>query len=191
MKPLPALLLGFALLQPVVDLDLAVQQAVQARRNPTLDRVMQAVSNLGHRDVLYGSLLALAVLDPVGPGTARLAVAALIATNLVAEGLKRVINRPRPNGERKRSDASFPSGHAASALSLAWILTRRWRRLAVFWWALAVTVAWSRVYINRHYLSDVVAGAGIGLLCTWGVLRLQARMAARAAVRASRPAPPP
>jgi len=141
--------------------------------------------------VLYGSLLALAVLDPIGPGTARLAVAALIATNLVAEGLKRVINRPRPNGERKRSDASFPSGHAASALSLAWILTRRWRRLAVFWWALAVTVAWSRVYINRHYLSDVVAGAGIGLLCTWGVLRLQARMAARAAVRASRPAPPP
>jgi undecaprenyl-diphosphatase len=190
-KPIPALLLGFALLQPVVDLDLAVQQAVQARRNPTLDRVMQAASNLGHRDVLYGSLLALAVLDPVGPGTARLAVAALIATNLVAEGLKRVINRPRPDGEQKRSDASFPSGHAASAWSLAWILTRRWRRLAVFWWALAVTVAWSRVYLNRHYLSDVVAGAGIGLLCTWGLLRLQARMAARAAVRASPPAPPP
>jgi undecaprenyl-diphosphatase len=189
-KPIPALLLGFALLQPAIDLDQAVQRAVQARRSPALDRVMQAASNLGHRDELYGVLLAIAVLDPAGPATARLAVAALIATNLAAEGLKLVFNRPRPNGEHRRSDASFPSGHAASAISLAWILTRRWRRLAVLWWALAVTVAWSRVVLNRHYLSDIVAGAGVGLLCTWGVLRLQVLMAARARPPAAPPGAP-
>ena len=175
MKPAPALLLGLALLQPVDRLDVAVQRAVQDRRAPAWDRVMQAATDLGRRDVLATALLGIAVLDPVaGPATVRLALVGLAATNLIAEGLKIATNRTRPDGVRKRSDSSFPSGHASSAVCLAWVLWRRWRRLGWALWPLAAAVAWSRVYLNKHFLSDAVCGAAIGALCTWALLNLRA-----------------
>lgn len=175
MKPIPAMLLALALFQPVEQLDGAVQRAVQSRRTPALDRVMQAATDLGRRDIVAGALLAIAVLDPMeGPAVARLAIVGLAGTNLIVEALKLAVDRTRPDGERKRSNASFPSSHAASAVCVAWILWRRWRRLGWVLWPIAIAVAWSRVYLNRHYLSDVVGGVAIGWLCTWAILRLRA-----------------
>lgn len=169
------MLLALALLQPVVQVDELVQRAVQSHRTPMLDRVMQGATDLGRRDLVAGVLLGVAVLDPVaGPAVARLAIVGLAGTNLVVEGLKLAVDRPRPDGERKRSNSSFPSSHAASAVCIAWIFARRWRRLGWALWLVALAVAWSRVYLNRHYLSDVVGGAAIGLLCTWAVLRVRA-----------------
>ncbi len=59
----------------------------------------------------------------------------------------------------------FPSGHAclsfATALSLT-ILMPRWRGV---WFLIAFAVAIERVLENAHYVSDVVAGAGLGTLC--------------------------
>lgn len=168
-------MLGLALLQPIQGLDDRVQRAVQQGRGPALDRVMQAATDLGRRDVLPTMLLAIAVLDPVaGPATARLAIVGLAATNIVVEVLRRVVDRPRPSGEHTPAKASFPSGHAASAACLAWILSRRWPRFAWVAWPVAAAVAWSRIVLNRHYLSDVVAGVAIGLACTWLVLRVPA-----------------
>ncbi len=66
-----------------------------------------------------------------------------------------------------RGGLSFPSGHAclsfATATTLA-LAVPRWRWL---WFSLAAIVAAERVLENAHYLSDVVAGAGIGVLCGW------------------------
>ena len=60
---------------------------------------------------------------------------------------------------------SFPSGHSASSFAAATVfafaLTRR--RAAIIW-ALAATVAFSRIYIGVHYPLDVVVGALIGVL---------------------------
>ena len=167
--------LALALLGPVVQVDEQVQRAVQSHRTPVFDRVMQAATDLGRRDLVAGVLLGVAVLDPVaGPAVARLAIVGLTGTNLVVEGLKWAVNRPRPDGERKRSNSSFPSSHAANAVCLAWIFARRWPRPGWALWLVALAVAWSRVYLGRHYLSDVVGGAAIGLLCTWAVLRVRA-----------------
>lgn len=169
------MLLALALLQPVQQLDDAVQTAVQAHRTPALDRLMQAATNLGRRDLVAGALLGVAVLDPVaGPAVARLAIVGLAGTNLVVQALKLATNRTRPDGAHERSNSSFPSSHAASAVCLAWIFARRWPRLSVVLWLAALVVAWSRVHLNRHYLSDVVGGAGIGLLCTWALFQVRA-----------------
>jgi len=173
MLGLGALLVAAALLEPVVRLDAEVRAAVQAHRAAPLDRAMKVFTALGRRDVVAGALLGVAVFDPIaGPATARFAIAALVGTTLVVEGLRISVGRPRPGGEAGRANASFPSGHAAGAFSLAWVLSRRWRRLAPGWWALAAMVAWSRVYLDRHYLSDVVCGALLGVVCTWGIARL-------------------
>ena len=172
MRILAALLVAAALLEPVVRLDAEVRAAVQAHRAAPLDRAMKVFTALGRRDVVAGALLGVAVFDPIaGPATARFAIAALVGTTLVVEGLRISVGRPRPGGEAGRANASFPSGHAAGAFSLAWVLSRRWRRLAPGWWALAGVVAWSRVYLDRHYLSDVACGAVLGVLCTWGIAR--------------------
>ena len=71
----------------------------------------------------------------------------------------------RPDGEHKRSNAAFPSSHTANAFAVATVVARRWRKAAVPAFLLAAAVGWSRVYLNRHWASDALAGAllAIGL----------------------------
>lgn len=98
-------------------------------------------------------------------------IASMAISGLLVNGLKIAIGRPRPKlflydhvtglapFQRALDDCSFPSGHSqsiwAAMLALAWIYPRG--RVAFF--AIAVTVAASRVIIGAHYASDVIAGS--------------------------------
>ncbi|KOG47181.1 hypothetical protein ADK75_25055 [Streptomyces virginiae] len=94
---------------------------------------------------------------------------------LVIQGLKHLVDRPRPANPLVRVDhGSFPSGHAATAallvVLLGVILVPAARRRA--WWiggtAFTLAMMWSRTWLHAHWLSDTVAGAaagaGVGLL---------------------------
>ncbi|OGG02939.1 hypothetical protein A2W14_02020 [Candidatus Gottesmanbacteria bacterium RBG_16_37_8] len=59
---------------------------------------------------------------------------------------------------------SFPSGHATIAFAAAYILSRQRPKLTIFLFFLAVIVAVSRIYLGKHYPSDVIAGAVLGML---------------------------
>jgi membrane-associated phospholipid phosphatase len=59
---------------------------------------------------------------------------------------------------------SFPSGHTVTAFSLAVAVSLLFPRWSVPAFAAAVAIGMSRVMITSHYLSDVFAGAGIGML---------------------------
>ncbi|MFL5766318.1 MAG: phosphatase PAP2 family protein [Actinomycetota bacterium] len=83
---------------------------------------------------------------------------------------KSAFDRPRPpNPLVSTSGASFPSGHAvaASATAVALVLAlmapgarrRKWELIAA---AFAFVMALSRVYLNAHWFSDVVAGTLLG-----------------------------
>jgi undecaprenyl-diphosphatase len=168
------LLLALALLNPIERLDWTVARGLQAARHPVLEGVMRQASAIGRPAVVAGGLAIVLAVDLASGGgwsTIRLALAALAGTNLVVEVLKRTIGRTRPDGEQKRSNSSFPSSHAANAFALAWVLGARWRRGAPLFLALAATVSLSRLYLNRHFLSDVVAGALIGGICAWAMAR--------------------
>ncbi|MGW6982048.1 phosphatase PAP2 family protein, partial [Streptomyces sp. NPDC054932] len=107
----------------------------------------------------------------------------LLAANLggnmlVVQGLKHLVDRPRPADPLVRVDhGSFPSGHAATAallvVVLGVLLVPAARRRA--WWiggtAFALAMMWSRTWLHAHWLSDTVAGAavgaGVGLLAWW------------------------
>ena len=163
------LMLALALLSPIESLDLAVARGVQGARRPALEGVMHQATAIGRPVVVAGGLAIVLAVDLASGGgwsTVRLAVAALAGTNLVVETLKRAIGRRRPDGEQKRSNSSFPSSHAANAFALAWVLGARWRRGMPLCFALALLVAFSRMYLNRHFLSDVVVGALIGMALT-------------------------
>lgn len=87
--------------------------------------------------------------------------------------LKFTIRRRRPEGEwgnvyRVNDPHSFPSGHAARAFliaALAGMLGPLW--LAVILWIWAPLVCLARVAMGVHYISDVVAGAIVGVLVAW------------------------
>ncbi len=133
---------------------------------------MEFATSLGRREIVAGGLLIVAIFTgPAGPAVARQALYAAVGANLVVEAIKRSVGRPRPDGERKRSNSSFPSGHAATSVAVAMIFARAWPRLAAVFWALAVWVGLSRMYLNRHFLSDVLVAAAIGVVVGWAVLR--------------------
>jgi membrane-associated phospholipid phosphatase len=64
---------------------------------------------------------------------------------------------------------SFPSGHAQTAFTLATALTILFPRWGIPLFVFAGTVSISRIILTSHYLSDVMAGAGVGILCTLAV----------------------
>jgi undecaprenyl-diphosphatase len=94
----------------------------------------------------------------------------ILITALVVFTIKFTVRRKRPEGEwgaiyRKTDPHSFPSGHAARALMLATIglgLGPLWFSILLLIWAPLVTLA--RVAMGVHYLSDVIAGALLGIV---------------------------
>ncbi|MEO8679545.1 MAG: phosphatase PAP2 family protein [Vicinamibacterales bacterium] len=87
--------------------------------------------------------------------------AQVIAAGLT-QGLKYATRRERPDGS---GATSFPSGHASSTFAFATALERHlgWR-YAVPAYVFASYVAASRLPANRHWLSDVVFGAAVGII---------------------------
>lgn len=77
--------------------------------------------------------------------------------------MKSTINSPRPDGT---ANNSFPSGHTGTAFAGAEFV-----RIEYGWgwgagaYALATGIAFMRLHNNRHWFSDTLAGAGVGILC--------------------------
>jgi len=90
----------------------------------------------------------------------------LIRSLAIAEGLTQTLKyttrRERPDGS---GATSFPSGHAADTFAFATAMERHlgWR-FAVPAYVLASYVAISRLPANRHWLSDTVFGAAVGII---------------------------
>ena len=81
--------------------------------------------------------------------------------------IKRTADRNRPDGA---DNYSFPSGHTASAFAAAEFLNQEYRDVSPWIGYAGYTVATAtgvlRLYNNRHWVSDVVAGAGLGIAST-------------------------
>jgi undecaprenyl-diphosphatase len=61
------------------------------------------------------------------------------------------------------TDASFPSGHAATSFAAATVLSFAWPRWAPAFFLLALAIGFSRVYVGVHYPLDIVGGALLGI----------------------------
>ncbi len=84
--------------------------------------------------------------------------------NLIVRGMKSYIRVERPDGVGMNS---MPSGHTAQAFVAATILDMEYRDtspwISVGGYAVATTTAMGRMVNNKHWISDVMIGAGIGI----------------------------
>ena len=139
----------------------------------------QTLSNATLWTLLGGSLLSGAVF----PGPGRNTWDELFtqgegfgATALTTVTLKELIHRPRPFSGGGLAQ-SFPSGHSSGAFCAATLIERNsglWAGIPAY--ALATLTAYGRIDAARHYPSDVLAGAAIGILSArifdalhWGI----------------------
>ncbi|HEX2204896.1 MAG TPA: phosphatase PAP2 family protein [Longimicrobium sp.] len=110
--------------------------------------------------------------------------AALLAAGAANGALKYALGRERPSATDDNARfapftadnrwQSFPSGHAVVAFSLAASVSEEARRpwVTALTYGGAALVGWSRVYEDKHWTSDVVGGALVGIAAGRGTVRL-------------------
>ena len=81
--------------------------------------------------------------------------------------VKKLSHQLRPDGS---AYTSFPSGHTAEAFASAEFMRQEYKDVSIWYgiagYAVATTTGVLRLYNNKHWVSDVVAGAGFGILST-------------------------
>jgi len=110
-------------------------------------------------------------------------------TDQISNLIKNTVCRPRPSHEPLLEGLvrtpegqgglyGFNSSHAANTMALAFftakVFCRRWYSIVIVLWSLII--CYSRVYLAKHYLGDILAGLLLGLLigyvvyCLWVVV---------------------
>lgn len=104
----------------------------------------------------------------------------VVLLTLLVFSLQNVIGRLRPYealqgvfylGFIDPGGYSFPSYHGATSFFGAVFLGEKLKKYKVYFFVLAVLISFSRIYLGAHYLTDVLAGAIIGVGVSEGVIR--------------------
>lgn len=111
-------------------------------------------------------------------------IASLMVGSAVLHVIKLVLGRRRPRDDMEMGlygfmplafnpdYNSFPSGHALTICCVAVIFTCVWPAWWLLWFGIAALLAVTRALLTAHFLSDVLIGAGIGLIAAREVLLL-------------------
>jgi membrane-associated phospholipid phosphatase len=166
-------------LSVLMALDEPAQRYFQGQRSTTSNGLANTLRHFGQIEV-YGTVTAGLMAAGLFSGDGEITrVGARLATSLVLTGAstalaKHALGRQRP-GDNTEGDSdeylpfsgheAMPSGHTAIAFAMATSLAdeidRPWASLGLY--TVASGVAWSRLNDNRHWLSDVAAGAALGI----------------------------
>lgn len=167
---------------PLAEADQGARDSLHqyALEHPLFVAVMRVVSDSGS-SLAWQVVLGLVTVWLLSRRLWRLAafvVVTGIGSSLLNTAVKAAVNRPRPLVEHPLvhlPGASFPSGHAQAAatgysiLLLVFLpaMSHRWRRAAIGFAAfMVVAIAFSRVALAAHFVSDVVAGVILGAAWT-------------------------
>jgi membrane-associated phospholipid phosphatase len=89
-------------------------------------------------------------------------IRAQIVNTAITQGLKYAVDRTRPDGTAR----SFPSGHASASFATAAVLQQQFGwKVGLAAYGAAAYASTSRLSENRHYASDIIFGAALGIVC--------------------------
>ena len=165
--------------------DLPILDWIAAQRwCPFLDTVMPIITHLGDGGIFWIALALILLCIPQTRKTgAAMGVALLMGLLVCNLALKPLIGRMRPfdfqllQGKviplliEAPKDFSFPSGHTIASFEAATVVLICHRKWGIGAMALAMLIAFSRLYLYVHYPTDVLAsvvlGIGIAFLATY------------------------
>lgn len=152
--------------------DNAIRDAFQPNR--PLGKTFDSAMTIGFHPIVLGgaTFLALGVSKFYHADKAALTAGtmleALALTEIMTLGLKYTVRRKRPDG----SSDSFPSAHASGVFALATVAEVYYGPwVGVPSYLLASLVGVSRIDANKHFASDVIAGAVLGTLMGLGTAK--------------------
>jgi membrane-associated phospholipid phosphatase len=164
----------------MTEADRAAREMVLSRRSPILMAFFQALSDAGQKPILI-TIAAIAAWFISRSKT--LVVLVLIcgfSSQEMVSGLKDVFGRMRPpTGLVQRESMSFPSGHQSGTTAVMVLLgfaslRHRWHPAIVITSGavLVVVTALSRMFLDMHWLSDVIGGTFVGAAmgCAFAIL---------------------
>ena len=178
-----------AIFDSFLNFDLSVFQWIQSIQNELLDALMVGITTLGNGGAVFIAL-GLVLLFTKKHRKAGLAVIVALLVMLLCNDLflKEFFARPRPfnlletDPERyafwakgyiypelisKPTSFSFPSGHTASAFAAAIALLWHNRKIGIPLTIFSVLMGFSRIYVEVHYCTDVIAGVVSGTICAF------------------------
>lgn len=142
-------------------------------QNVIFDFLMPKITFLGDSGMIWIIISILLICTKkyrkIGYTCALALIFSLLFTDL---SIKQWVQRPRPitmypiaNPLIKiPTSFSFPSGHTSSAFAAAWVLYRTMDKYKVGYLILAGLMAFSRMYLYVHYLSDIAGGVVVGII---------------------------
>jgi undecaprenyl-diphosphatase len=153
--------------------------AIQSIRTPWLDDLMMYYTTLGDSGLIWVFLAIGLIAFPATRFMGKVSLLSLLfEVGIVTFTLKPLIDRIRPCAietlqspivEACYTDPSFPSGHTASSFAAASMICFEYPGFALPAFFLAVSIAFSRLYLRVHYPSDVLAGAFLGATCSTAI----------------------
>jgi len=165
----------------IVALDKTINHSLAGLRKPLLVKAAEIITTLGSGPLCLTVYVVLLLLCREACGTFIYAVVtAEIFELCVIIPLRYLVKRERPRPHHGRgffadwNRYSFPSLHASRACMLAFVGGTYWQVAAPYMLAGAVVVGFTRIFLEKHYMSDVIVGAAIGGLVAAAALCLNA-----------------
>lgn len=148
----------------ILKADKRVQEYISGRRDPDITQFMIGITSLGSTPVIGALLL---FVYQLGSFTQfKYLTVSIILTAVTVNTIKHFSSRERPENQVINASfaSSFPSGHSASAFTVATILSFFYPAFIPLSFVTASVVALSRVYLGEHFLSDITIGSALGTL---------------------------
>ena len=166
---LPAVLLGYGIVGLESHQILTYNSEIRAEVKEHIDEKL-TIDDFSQ----YAPHASIYVLDVMGikgknniKDKAIISATSYLIMGLTVNALKNVSIVQRPDG---RSNNSFPSGHTATAFMGAELMHQEYKDVSIWYsisgYVVATGTGLFRMYNNRHWLTDVAAGASIGILST-------------------------
>lgn len=156
-------------------LDALVVRKISKLHNKVNNRIMSIVTIMGAGGLVWFLMCIPLALTKNNLDAAISILLAILVAWLVGEvTIKSLVGRVRPIEQIPKEEhiikiprhSSFPSGHTSSAFSVVAVVLVRcniWLLIPVL--IMACLISFSRLYLRVHYLTDVLAGVIVGLVC--------------------------